>query len=113
MLPKTKSLRIMRGNDVDMLIRIKYRSGAPFDLSKAQLVFVAKVNANDEPVLRLATDTGGIVLTEEGFAKLTIPRSATAGTAWRYAEYNLHLITADGKTKTVLKGSLEVEPNVE
>ncbi|WP_162616848.1 hypothetical protein [Aggregatibacter kilianii] len=113
-IPRIRNLVMPRGNDVDVTARVRYRNGTPYDLTGCKLLFVVKRNQSDaEPLLKLTTENGGIMIYDGNLAKIPITRAMTREIPKIVAEYNLHLITADNKFKTVLQGAIEFDPIIE
>lgn len=109
MIPRVKNLKIMRGDDTDIIIRAKHRDGTHFNFAGCRVDLSAKINITDEtPALSLSTETGEIKPLEGGEIAVTIPKLKTAGQNWQKASYDLQITTAEGKVRTILCGEIEL-----
>jgi hypothetical protein len=89
--------------------------GTPIDLTgyAARMQIRATVGSPDI-LMQLTSDLGGgiSIIGPTGTMSLLIGDVATAAIAWTWAVYDLEIESASGETTRLLKGEIEVSPEV-
>lgn len=108
-------LDIDQGSDFSK--HLTWRAGeplAPVDLSGCTARMHARADlSSTEILLDLTTENGGIVLGgTAGTVEIVISAAQTEGITWTEAIYDLEIVFPGGRVKRLLKGAIEVDPEV-
>lgn len=105
---------IEQGADLSRKITWSDSAGVPVNLTgyTARMQVRASVGAS-AVLMELTTENGGIVLGgSAGTIELVRTAAQTAAFTWRRGIYDLELLSPAGKVTRLLKGEVEVDPEV-
>lgn len=102
--------KFIRGDDVSYRLFFRKPDGSPVDLDGAKLDLHLVLDYQNEPVVKLSTETGEIEL-DDGVAVVHFQHKHTAQAQWGSANYDLQLTDRNGKRKTVLYGTVQIIPD--
>ncbi|NDZ11481.1 hypothetical protein C7T35_01455 [Variovorax sp. WS11] len=90
---------------------LRYNTPVPLTGYTARMSVKDRVGGTE--LLRLDTTAGGIVIDATGF-KITLDVSAadTAALDWTYGVFDLEMVSSTGVVKTLLSGTVTVQPEV-
>lgn len=114
-------IQIGQGETWRMVLRLRNpdgadgTQGAPIDLTgyTARMQIRPTVGSSDI-LMQLTSELGGgiTIVGATGTVTVLIGDGATAGITWRWAVYDLEIESASGETTRLLKGEVEVSPEV-
>lgn len=115
------NLNMIREDDFVFSNIIVDENGDPFDLTDCELTLLAKWSVRDDDADAVVTCTstpsdGIVIATPETDGEFTVTIASAKTTAVSlhrtFLPYAIRLVTGSGQIKTILKGTLRVDPNV-
>jgi hypothetical protein len=114
-------LNIGQGETWRMVLRLRNpnnpdgSAGAPIDLTGYTARMQIRETVSSSTILmQLTSELGGgiTIIGPTGTITMLIGDVASANIAWRWAVYDLEIESASGETTRLLKGEIEVQPEV-
>lgn len=105
---KKQKLKFVRGDDVSYRLFFRQLSGELLDVSDIRFDLHVIPDDRNEPVIQLSSLDSSIEVVGMGEIIIHFSHRDTAEADWDMANYDLQLIDAQGKRKTVMSGRIEL-----
>lgn len=108
-MPEKHDIALYRGDDTEINVFITNDDGSEVILGSERADLHAI--ANREVVLKLSTEDYSIVL-KDNCISLRFDHELTEGADWKSAKYDLQILDAQGKVKTLLAGTITLTADI-